>query len=193
LQRRGQLSNTLVVVTADHGEEFGEHGWFSHGNGLYLQGLHVPLLISFPGRIPGGVRVSERVTLRDLPATVIDLLGSAGAPVLPGRSLVGFWGQAPNSSQTGASPLVSEVRRARNAHPWYAVSRGDMQSIIVGRHHYIRNGDGREELYDVVADPSEKRDLAHSPDSGPVIEACRAALVSAIRNNARSATGARLH
>jgi arylsulfatase A-like enzyme len=193
LQRRGQLSNTLVVVTADHGEEFGEHGWFSHGNGLYLPSLHVPLLISFPGRIPGGVRVAQRVTLRDLPATVLDLLGTARAAGLPGRSLALHWGLTPISSRMVASPLLSEVTRARNAPAWYAIARGDMQSIILGKHHYIRYGDGREELFDVEADPWEKTDLAKSPDSRPVIEACRAALMSALRNRAHPAAAARLH
>ena len=193
LQRRGQLWNTLVVVTADHGEEFGEHSWFSHGNGLYFPALHVPLLISFPGRIPGGVRVVEPVTLRDLPATVVDLLRSTGAAGMPGRSLALDWGPTPTSSRMAASPLLSEVNRARNAPEWYAVAHGNMKSVIVGKHHYIRNGNGREELYDIVADPWEKLDLAKYPDSRPVIEAGRAAMKSAMHNDAPSATSAQVH
>jgi arylsulfatase A-like enzyme len=193
LQRRGEMSNTLVIVTADHGEEFGEHGWFSHGNGLYLPGLHVPLLISFPARIPGGVRVAEPVTLRDLPATVVDLLRFSDAAGMPGRSLSLRWEATSDSSRMAASPLLSEVNRPRNALSWYAVARGNMQSVIVGRHHYIRNGDGREELYDVAADPWEITNLAKAANSQQVIDVCRSALMSALSDPAGSAGVVRPH
>lgn len=191
LKRRGLWSNTLVVVTADHGEEFGEHRWFGHANGLYFSALHVPLLISFPGRLSGGIRVAEPVTLRDLPATVVDLLGIRGEVNFPGRSLSVHWTPEPDSVRTPPSPLLSEVSRHENQPAWYAVSKGDMQSIIVGRHHYIRNGDGREELYDVVADPGEMADLAASENSRAVLEVARVSLKRASGNGSRSTAGDR--
>ena len=91
LQRRGVLDRTLVIVTADHGEELGEHGLFDHGESLYRPEIRVPLLIVLPAnrRSPGVVR--QVVSLRDLPATIVDLVGLAAGSPFPGRSLAGLW------------------------------------------------------------------------------------------------------
>ncbi len=78
LQARGALDNTIVVITADHGEQFREHGISGHGNSLYYQLLHVPLVIRYDGHLPRGRRGSRFVvSLRDVGATLLDL---AGAP-----------------------------------------------------------------------------------------------------------------
>ena len=68
LRRRGVLDNTIVIVTSDHGEQFGEHGLNGHGNSLYLPLLRVPLVIRYPPRVAGSIRADEPVTLRDLAA-----------------------------------------------------------------------------------------------------------------------------
>src|SRR5262249_28657657 len=70
LDRRGVLEKTVVIITSDHGEEFGERGIFDHGYSLYLDAVHVPLVILAPGA-PAGRVVAEPVSLRDLPATII--------------------------------------------------------------------------------------------------------------------------
>ena len=75
LQTRGLLEKTLLILTADHGEQFGEHGKFGHGLSLYEPEVHVPMLMISPGRVPRGRVVREAVSLRDVPATVVDLLG----------------------------------------------------------------------------------------------------------------------
>jgi arylsulfatase A-like enzyme len=186
LERRELLSNTLVVITSDHGEEFGEHGWVSHGNGLYLPSLRVPLLISFPGRVPTGRVVAEPVTLRDLPATVSELLGLDKQDSFPGSSLSSSWAKARDSLGITRSPLLSEVGTPRNAPSWYAVAKGNMESIIVGRHHYIRNGDGREELFDIFADPWETTDLANTQGAKATLDTARRALDSATRSVRRA-------
>src|SRR6185436_16836154 len=82
LEARGVLANTIVVVTADHGEEFGEHGLFYHGHSLYRAALDVPLLMSWPGHLPARTVVSRPVSLRNLGATLIEL-------ALPGDSFPG--------------------------------------------------------------------------------------------------------
>lgn len=185
LERRGLLSNTLVVVTSDHGEEFGEHGWVSHGNGLYLPALHVPLVISFPGHVPEGAVVEDPITLRDLPATVL-YLTAGNQRNIPGNSLSWRWSPAPDSTRMTMSPVLSEVRSPRNNPSWYASARGDMQSIVTGRHHYIRNGDGREELFDIVSDPWEAVDLAKTESGKAMLVTARAALNSATRSGAHT-------
>ena len=76
-----------MIITSDHGESFGEqHGVFGHGTSLYQPQLHVPLVIVPPARRRGGASpsprvVTETVSLRDLPATIVDLLDlEAGSP-----------------------------------------------------------------------------------------------------------------
>ncbi|MEO7501051.1 MAG: sulfatase-like hydrolase/transferase, partial [Gemmatimonadaceae bacterium] len=193
LERRGLLSNTLVVVTSDHGEEFGEHGWVNHGNGLYLPALRVPLVISFPGHIPEGAVVEDPITLRDLPATVLDLVAAGNQKSIPGNSLSWRWSPLADSTRMTVSPVLSEVRSARNGPSWYAVARGDMQSIVIQRHHYIRNGDGREELFDIVADPWETVDLAKTQTGKGMLVSARAALDSATRSSARKVPTDKTH
>ena len=88
LERRGLLDSMIVIITSDHGEEFGEHGLFDHGNSLYRQAMQVPLVVRYPARLPAGGRVGTPVSLRDLPATILDLAGIRGGPAFPGRSAI---------------------------------------------------------------------------------------------------------
>jgi arylsulfatase A-like enzyme len=154
LGRRGTLSNTIVAITSDHGELLGERGLYDHGNSLYWRVLHVPLLIVYPPAVPAGLRVRDPVTLRDLPATLLDL-ADARPPDWPGRSLHRFW-----ASTAPRSPVLAEMSRAINMNPWLPASRGDIRSLVDGSLHYILNGDGEEELYNVDRDPAENDNLA---------------------------------
>jgi arylsulfatase A-like enzyme len=173
LQARGLLENTLVVITADHGEQLGEHGLVDHANSLYRPLLHVPLVISFPSAVPSGVRISEPVSLVNLPATILDLTDAGGTPALPGRSLAGYW-------QPGARPeahaVFAEVSRGINLPASLPASRGAMTSVVVGGMQYIRNGDGSEELYDFDRDVDESTNLAGRSDSARALEQARRAL-----------------
>jgi len=175
LERRGALENTLVMITADHGEEFGEHGVFMHGYSLYLPALHVPLLVSFPARVPAGGRVSAPVSLRDIPATVLDLLALRDGP-FPGRSLAECWAGGHSSDRSSADAILSEAGPAIGSPAWYPVAKGDLKSMVIDQHHYIRNGDGREELYDVERDPWERQDLADSEAGRAQLARCRMSL-----------------
>ncbi len=186
LKRRGQLANTVVIITSDHGEEFGEHGWVTHGNGLYLPAVHVPLLVSYPGRIPGGIRVTDRITLRDLPATVVDLAGLGAEETFPGRSLSVHWDSTRTTAYGARSPLLLEVNPYQGEPVWYAGAKGKMHSIISGKYHYIVNGDEREELYDIVSDPWEKTDLSGLPDNRRALMDLRAALSAAMNESSRT-------
>ncbi|MGE0126706.1 MAG: sulfatase [Blastocatellales bacterium] len=163
LKNRGLYDNTLIIVTSDHGEEFNEHGLYSHGNSLYLPSVHVPLLITLPGRTPPGHRVTDPVSLRDLPATVSELAGLQTG--FPGQTLTRFWAR-PGSVENGAeNPRLCSVRQAPEVPEWYPVSKGDMSSLVREGYRYIRNGDGREELYDFEQDPWERNNLAERAES----------------------------
>jgi arylsulfatase A-like enzyme len=165
LESMGLLNDTLVIVTSDHGEEFGEHGSFGHGQQLYSQELHVPLLIVAPGRVPAGQTVTAPVSLRDLPATVVDLLGIAGRSPFPGHSLAGRWVNGAGSTSVPGSPVVSEITdddgKFREGPP--------SQAFVDQGMVYIRGGDGREELYDLVHDPAETKDLCGDASFRPAL------------------------
>jgi arylsulfatase A-like enzyme len=178
LQRRGGLENTLVIVTADHGEHLGDHQLFGHGHSLYRPLLDVPLLVLYPRGAPAGRRVREPVSLRDVPATVADLLGLGGQSPFPGRSLARCWAPGPAPGPRPAEPLLSEVEHQRkfSPSPHIPASRGPLQSLVAEEKVYIRHADGHEELYDLEGDPAEAHDLAGSADVRPVLERFRAAL-----------------
>ncbi len=156
LESRGVLGNTLVVVTSDHGEQFGEHGMFVHGNSLYQPVINVPLIMALPGEVPEGMRVSEPLNLRDLARTVLDLTGSEEADLFPGRTLRRFWDPA---DSTPAEPVLTEV--ITSGKPSGKVE--ELRALTVGSAHYIRHEDGAEELYDLQTDPGELTNLAGNP------------------------------
>lgn len=156
LARRGLLEHTVVIVTSDHGELLGEHDLMGHGNSLYAPLLTVPLVIRFPGSVPAGDSVTAPVSLRDLPATIMDLAADDG-PAFPGRSLARWWhpeSEAP--ADTALSILDYNPRLPKDA----PISRGSMGSIFGDSLHYIRQADGREQLYAYPADWMERHDLS---------------------------------
>ena len=153
LQDEGLLDNTIVVITSDHGEAWGEHGLVGHLNGLYAPLVHVPLLVSYPGRLADATRVASPVTIRDIPATILELAGLGGGAGLPGNSLVA---PALGTGPPSASPVLAELRAYQGARPRAA--------LIEDGFHYLRTLHGSEELYDLAHDPHEERNLATAPE-----------------------------
>lgn len=176
LKQQKILENTLVIVTADHGEQFGEHGLFTHGNSLYMQTMRVPLLISFPAHVPENISVSEPVTLRDLPATIVDLAQLGDKDRFPGNSLAQFWNGTMNTASATRSPLLSELTLGPFTHPHEPAFLGDMKSLVIDRKHCILNGDGREEVYDLDSDPQENVDLSGTEEGRQINQRFRSLL-----------------
>ncbi len=160
LQRRNVLDNTVVIVTSDHGELFNEHGLSGHAHNLYRNVLHVPLLVRFPPGVPAGRRVLQTVSLRDVPATILELTSLAAASV-PGRSLSGYW---TDSARSGSAALA-EVSQAPNVAITYPTAKGPMKALLDDSTHYIRNGDDAEELYRYRVDVLESTNLAASSNA----------------------------
>lgn len=161
LARRRLLDSTIIVITADHGEEFAEHRVLEHGYSLYRPSLQVPLMIRLPGAAHGSQRVSEPVTLRDVASTIADVARLTDPP-FPGRSLAAHWSGA--SPRAVGSPILSELARPRGGLPaWYPIAAGDMRSIVADGFHYIRDGTGHESVY-ALEDVWEKDDLASRSD-----------------------------
>jgi arylsulfatase A-like enzyme/Tfp pilus assembly protein PilF len=134
-EQRARGASALVIV-ADHGEGRGDHGESRHGNLLYQATMHVPLLLVGPGVAPGVSRTP--VSARRVFHTILDWAGLAASDSLrdPPRELV-----------------LAEAMRPFLAYGWQP-----QVMVVDGRHKLIRAG--RTELYDVVADPAEARDLA---------------------------------
>lgn len=175
LRARGVLERTLVIVAADHGEEFAEHGVLEHAWTLYTPSLHVPLVVSFPGRIPPGVVVDEPVALADLGATILDVTGARGAaPDFPGVSLAPWW--TPGAAPVPA-PVLSQIGASHSKTAWWPAGLAGLRSVVLDGYHYIRSdGDRPEELYHWTSDPWEERDLAKSPEHADALVRCRRAL-----------------
>ncbi|MGD8278839.1 MAG: sulfatase [Gemmatimonadota bacterium] len=175
LEERGLLDNTLVIVTADHGEEFLEHGVMGHSHSLFFPALHVPLVIRQPGHVPEGVRIGETVGLTDIPATIFDLIGAAASAPFPGQSLTPLWGDDPAGRPPGT--IYSEtIAKPYGLPESYPNAQGGIQSVVWTRWHYIRYVDGHEQLFDVVNDPFEERDQARAPEMRDLLAGLRAKL-----------------
>jgi len=160
LEARGLLENTLLIITSDHGEQFGEHGLTDHANSLYRPLLDVPLLVVWYGRVPAGVRFAEPVSLRDLAAT-ISALATGAEDAFPGHSLFRFFES--HADMMPASPILSSVSGGVRMPDWVPVSKGDMKSLVSDGYHYIIDGAGSEELFDFATDSGEHTSLAESP------------------------------
>lgn len=157
LQKRGLDRNTLVVITSDHGESFGEHGLMTHGNALYRELIHVPLILWEQGRIPAGKKVADPVSLTSLPATLLEEAGEARHPHFPEASLAGLW-----SGGRAGSPArnpISELAQL-NWNPAFPDYYGPMESISTERWHYIHGGKYGDELFPCCADQPEQLNLA---------------------------------
>jgi arylsulfatase A-like enzyme len=88
LERRGLSDNTMIVITADHGEEFWDHGSVGHGHSVYDELLHVPLVVKVPGITQQTTAVTDAVGLVDVLPTVLDVLGQPVPDHLAGHSFL---------------------------------------------------------------------------------------------------------
>ncbi len=162
LERQGLLANTDVIITSDHGEAFGDHGIVGHSFSVNLDEIGVPLVILSPDA-PAGGPVVHPVSLRDLPATVVDRVGLSEGSPFPGRSLAAYWGLPPMPvPREVTSPAFSEQanRTAFEPRPGPGgMLPGFQMSIVASDHHYIRDGTGGERLYNLMSDPYESVDL----------------------------------
>src|SRR5204863_531818 len=157
LAASGLADSTIVVLTADHGEEFQEHGRLKHRIHLYDELLHVPLVIAGPGVRPG--RVAEQAQGIDLFPTLAALLGTAPPRGLPGHDLLAARTEAPAISETlyglmpdGATTPIVSLRTAE----WKLIHAPAL---------------GRYELYDLRRDPAEREDRFGSAAEGAALAA----------------------
>jgi arylsulfatase A-like enzyme len=141
-----------------------------HGNNLYLPQLNVPLLI-LPPDGGKGQRVSETVSLRDLPNTILDLAEVDGPSPFPGTSLTRLW--ATRSTAPLAPDTLFFSLTGGFGPPVTPLARGNMWSVIADPGQYILNGNGDEELYDIRRDPSQQDNRIAVGRGDPLLDRLR--------------------
>ncbi len=187
LRQNGLLSDTLLIITSDHGEEIAEHGGFLHDS-PFVEVREVPLVMVWLGRLPAGLRVKTPVSLLDITPTVLDLANLPQPPVCQGISL------RPVLEGTAAEPpardfLIDGQRRGFELHPTALIARvaGTWWSLVATTDTTQTTGnflparvDSLLGLFDLAKDPHETRNLLTShPDIGQELtERLTAALAS---------------
>jgi arylsulfatase A-like enzyme len=172
LEERGLADDTLVAVTADHGEGLMQHGLLLHGAQIYEEQVRVPLLLRWPARLPAGRVIEGAVSLIDLAPTLLELAGVplAAGDASQGRSLV---------------PVIEGRESLDPARPVFLFrqhyARGfDSGVPVAGEQYGVRLGDwklilgpeeGTRQLFDVARDPRERRDrAAEEPERAAELE-----------------------
>ena len=168
LRAAGVDRDTAVVFLSDHGEEFQDHGRMWHGQSVYGEMVHVPLVVRWPARVPAGVRVDEPVQLVDVMPTLLDLSGLAHPPGLHGQSLVPLLqipagpGATTERTTWKKRPVIMEkVALDGDEHPLNleatAILDGDWKLI----RNKVRPAELPEfELFDATHDPLDQKNVA---------------------------------
>ena len=159
IEELGELDDTIVVVTSDHGFWYGEHGLSNERRLSYEEALRIPMMIRYPDRIPAGLRPGQLVLSLDVAPTLLALAGESPPDGLHGLSLVPILdGEDPEWRSSFLVEYYSDTVFERMDFMGY-------KAVRTNRHKYIRYEDqeGMDELYDLVADPYELRNLIDDP------------------------------
>jgi arylsulfatase A-like enzyme len=174
LDATGQRQRTLIVLTSDHGEEFGEHGGFLHDHAMWDEVVRVPLIVAGPG-VTAGRRIRQTVSLVDLAPTLVDFFALEGLGPFQGESL---------------RPVLTSRRREPTVRPHHITSTitHDLEAVVRGRYKLIAATDGSSvALYDLEADPEESIDLA--PNRAALVAELQQAMAAARAENERAWEG----
>jgi choline-sulfatase len=144
--------DTVLIISADHGEAFGEHGFYKHAFEIWDVLTRVPMMISGPGIKPR--RITERRSHIDLAPTILDLMGLPPEKEFMGKSFVPeLFGAKPDNRE----PIISELTEDSHNPPRRAVILGDYKLIVIKERKY--------QLYNLTKDPGEETDLSETePD-----------------------------
>ncbi len=165
LEATGLDRNTLIVYASDHGDHIGERGlWWKHT--FYDEAVKVPMILSWPGRLPQGERRQQVVNLVDLTATMLEALGAPALPNGQGRSFldVARSRSARWVDETYAEYCTDEVP------PWTGGMAVRQRMIRCGRWKLVYYHGYPPQLFDLDSDPDESRDLAGDPAQAEIRE-----------------------
>jgi arylsulfatase A-like enzyme len=174
------LKDTIIVVASDHGEALGDHGLSFHGAALYSDLVRVPLVISWPGHVPAGIRIAQPVSNADIANTVLSLIGAKQNP-FPGLTLAALWAPSPPkdwpnpvSELPQTNTIVTKDRAMQGKIP--LATDGWMISVVSPEWQLIRHQKYGDQIFDWNADPGESANLINTPAG----RAAAAALASEI-------------
>ncbi|MEG0942568.1 MAG: sulfatase-like hydrolase/transferase [Angelakisella sp.] len=166
LEQTGQINDTLIIFTSDHGENLGDHGMYLKGPYFYENNVHVPLIMACPSQIPSG-RVSDAlVELVDLAPTICDAANIPCEPGMQGRSL---WPLLTGSAELNhhRDSVYCEYYNANIKHRnplAFTTMVFDGRYKLVRVHDRSKTVDCLGELYDLAVDPTETINCFQSPD-----------------------------
>jgi choline-sulfatase len=170
LEKLGLRENTLVVFSSDNGYSCGHHGFWHKGNGtfplnMYENSVKVPTIFSHPGSLPKGAVAKALVSQYDFMPTLLEYLGLPGAEdaTLPGKSFL---------------PVLKGKTDESREHVVVYDEYGPVRMIRTPEWKYVhRYPYGPHELYDMVRDPDERKNLVDEKSSATVVEEMRGRLV----------------
>ncbi len=177
LAREGHLEDTLIVITSDHGEAFGERGFEGHARHVYKESTEIPLILSFPFRLEEPVVVRQRTAGIDVWPTIFDLLGLPNFEQSDGRSLVPEILAAARKERSASDPAETPAyayldqnwgRQDTKEKTTLAVVQGSLRYVVYRDENGARIG---EHLYDSAADPTERVD--HRREEPEMLEQMR--------------------
>ncbi|MFW6060585.1 MAG: sulfatase-like hydrolase/transferase [Phycisphaeraceae bacterium] len=171
VKQAGQLENTIVVLTSDHGEFLGAHGLYQKNVGAYEEAYNIPMVLAGPGIAPHGA-VDARVGLHDLGATLIDLVGLNNFETPESRSFAPLL-RDPDAHQDQHTTGYAEYYGGRY---WYS-----QRIYWDGPWKLVWNGFDFDELYNLDDDPGETHNLIDAPEHAERVRAMMAAVWRIVR------------
>ncbi|MDX1378540.1 MAG: sulfatase [Anaerolineales bacterium] len=171
LDARGLLDNTVIIITSDHGELLGEHGLLQHSTSLYLDEIHVPLIVWGPKQdVPTGKVVDTPVSLTSLPSTILSLIDSNNDP-FPGPSLTILMSE--EEVPANWPDPIAELAHLVGAPEINPSTHGAMKSVVGTEYQYIVHEKFGEELYNWRTDPQEINNLIENASSKSTVDIFR--------------------
>lgn len=191
LKDAGLYDDTLIVITSDHGEEFGEHGGFWHGTTLYEEQIHVPLIVKLPKNELAGERVAWQARLIDVAPTITAALGLSAPPTWTGRDLIGDV----RSGVTARTTRAAAVSSARQTVDGLAESRDagtlppDQLALLVAAEAVLAEELAANDPCASYARADDRVALAEQDFEGNVLSAVKAGGFKFIQANAGNPRG----
>lgn len=175
----GLLDDTVIVLAGDHGEGLYEHGNVAHGTAVWEELHRVPLIVVDPDGRHAGTRVEGRAELADVLPTVLSMALGVSGDTSPGERGLDLWALLEAGRSVPLRPVFLErphysTERLEDRTGGKTTENGFLTAVIMGDHKLVRQADGSEQLYDLVKDPDESRDLA---DKAPQLRARLAVLL----------------
>lgn len=175
LEQSGKASNTILIVTADHGEMMGEHGYVDHGVALNGGEIHVPLIVVWPGHLPEGRRIARPVSSASIAATIADLAGVTEPVPFTQPSLTPLWTRSDAEAEwPWPRSEIGDTGSGRMDGRWtYTVLSPEFQLVEDDKTGLA--------VYRTADDPQGLKDISASPEAQAALPELKARLKGAAR------------